>query len=217
MRKGGTLKVGILGGTFNPPHLGHLRLAEEVIYAHGLERVIFIPSFTPPHKDTREIAPPADRLEMTHRACKGNPFFEVSDVEIRFQGPSYTVNTLEFFTTQSEYETFFIIGTDSLKDIHIWKDYERLFHLSHFIVVTRPGVGFDAAWSEMPSPLRAQFLRLGDRLVHSTSRVLIPSTVSGLDISSSHIRALLREGRSIRYLVTESVRTYIKEKHLYGC
>lgn len=211
------MRVGILGGTFNPPHLGHLRLAEEVIYEHGLERVIFIPCFTPPHKDTRDIAPPADRLEMTHRACKGNPFFEVSDVEIRFQGPSYTVNTLEFFTTQPQYETFFIIGTDSLKEIRVWKDYERLFHLSHFIVVTRPGVEFEAAWAGMPRPLRDRFCRQGDRLVHSGSKVLIPSAVSGLDISSSRVRALLKDGQSIRYLVTESVRTYIKEKHLYGC
>lgn len=213
---GSTLKIGILGGTFNPPHLGHLRLAEEIASLYGLSRVIFIPCFIPPHKTTGDIAQPRDRLEMTYRACADNHLFEVSDMEISLPGPSYTVNTLEGLTKKTEYEIFFILGTDSLREIHTWKDYQKLFLLSNFIVVTRPGVDFASAWAAVPESLRSQFQDLGDRLLHAGSTVLIPSKVLGLNISSTMIRELLRVGRSIRYLVPESVRLYINERKLYG-
>jgi nicotinate-nucleotide adenylyltransferase len=154
---------------------------------------------------------------MTGVACQGNPLLEVSDVEIRLGGPSYTVNTLELFKGFSDYETFFILGTDSLKDISSWKDYRRLFELCDFIVVERPGIGFDVAWAAVPPALRARFRRDGRRMIHSSSKALIRSDVVGLNISSTTIRALLSAGRSIRYLVSEPVRTYIIENHLYGC
>jgi nicotinate-nucleotide adenylyltransferase len=213
---GGILKVGILGGTFNPPHLGHLRLAEEVAYDHELHRIIFIPSFTPPHKDTSEIIPADHRLEMTHRACEGNDLFEVSDMEIALKGPSYTVDTLRSISNRSEDEIFFIMGTDSLKEIRAWKDCEKLFELSHFIVVRRPQTDFETAWSEVPREARARFTWQRDHYLHSASTMLIPAKVWGLDISSTRIRSLLKEGRSIRYLVPESVRLYIMENDLYG-
>jgi nicotinate-nucleotide adenylyltransferase len=141
----------------------------------------------------------------------------VSDLEIGLEGPSYTVNTLEFFARTSTGRTFFIMGTDSLKEIQTWKDYDRLFSLSNFIVVKRPGVPFEIAWSGVPSVVRDQFLRQGDELVHYASTRLIPSQVCGLDISSTRIRALVKQQRSIRYLVPEPVLTYIKDNHLYGC
>lgn len=213
---GAVLKIAILGGTFNPPHVGHLRLAEEVASAHGLDRVIFIPCYIPPHKDSVDVAAPGHRLAMTRLACDGNPLFEVSDLELSFEGPSYTVTTLEYFAQQPVRETYFVMGSDSMKEIHTWKDYERLFSLSHFIVVTRPGTEFREAWSHVPTWVRAQFEDRGSHLLFGSTTKLIPSPVVGLDISSTTIRALLRNGKSIRYLVTDSVRTYIEQQKLYG-
>jgi nicotinate-nucleotide adenylyltransferase len=207
-------RVGILGGTFNPPHLGHLRLAEEVAWSHGLSLVVFIPSNIPPHKDHRDIALPSHRMEMTRLACGDNSLFKASDIEIRLKGPSYTVNTLSTFAQEEGRELYFILGTDSLKEVGGWKDCERLFRLSNFIVVTRPSVEFASAWSEVPDPVRRQFRDTGGAYL-SDLRTLIPSTVRGLDISSTMIRAMIKEGMSIRYLVPEVVREYITEHKLY--
>jgi nicotinate-nucleotide adenylyltransferase len=209
------VKIGIFGGTFNPPHVGHLRLAEEVAFLHGLSRIVFIPCFTPPHKNSQEAAPAEDRLEMLRQSCADNPCFEVSDIEVSFGGPSYTVNTLEIFSNDKSLEPYFIIGTDSLKEIRTWKDYEKLFSLSHFIVVKRPGVDFRTAWEKVPESLRKEFQDRGDHLLHSSSTSLIPSNVEGLHVSSTLIRNLTKAGRSIRYLVRESVRQYIMERKLY--
>ncbi len=211
----GAMKIGILGGTFNPPHLAHLRLAEEVAASYGLTRVIFIPCHIPPHKISVDIAPALDRLHMTSIACQNNPLFEVSDMEITASGPSYTVNTLETFSKEKDIQTFFILGTDSLKEISAWKDYRRLFLLANFIVVTRPGLDFRTAWSEVPAALKKEFHSEGNDFVHESSTHLIPSNIQGLNISATWIRDLLREGKSVRYLVTESVRSYIIERKLY--
>jgi nicotinate-nucleotide adenylyltransferase len=154
---------------------------------------------------------------MTSLACADNSLFEVSDIEIGLEGPSYTVNTLEFFAGRSEDQIFFIMGTDSLKEIRAWKDYDRLFSLSHFIVVRRPRLPFESAWAGVPSEVRANFRWNGGHLVHASSTCLFPSEVTGLEISSTRIRALLREKRSIRYLVPNAVLLYIVENHLYGC
>lgn len=203
-----------MGGTFNPPHLGHLRLAEEAACLHQLSRVFFIPSLIPPHKNNQEVALPFHRLEMTRLACEDNPLFEVSDLEISLQGPSYTVNTLSVFAQKEDGDIYFIMGTDSLKEIRTWKDCGRLFRLSNFIVVTRPDVEFTTAWAEVPDEIRRQFNDHGDHY-RSDCAKLIPSQVRGLDISSTRTRSMIREGKSIRYLVTESVRSYITEHKLY--
>jgi nicotinate-nucleotide adenylyltransferase len=215
---GSHVSVGILGGTFNPPHLGHLRLAEEVASLHRLDRVVLIPALIPPHKDSEDIASASDRLEMTRLACRDNPRLEVSDLEIQAQGPSYTVRTLETWAQRHASRPYFIMGTDSLGEITSWKDYERLFSLSHFIVVTRPGTPFDDAWSRIPQAVHARFSVRGDRLVHADDNLeIVKSQVKGLDISSTSIRSLARAGQSIRYLVRETVRSYITRHHLYRC
>lgn len=210
------MKIGILGGTFNPPHVGHLRLAEEVAYTHDLSKIIFIPCFIPPHKQGDHIAPANHRFEMTLRACHNNSLFEVSDLEIASEdGPSYTVNTLEHFKQDPGIDIFFIIGTDALGEIRVWRDYKRLFALSNFVVVDRPGTPFDAAWEAVPTEVRNEFLEGTGHLLHSSSNRLIPSTVTGLNISATEIRSLCKQGRSIRYLVTEPVRSYIIQYNLY--
>ena len=210
------MKIGILGGTFNPPHIGHLRLAEEVAYTHDLSKIIFIPCFIPPHKQGDHIAPANHRFEMTLRACDNNSLFEVSDLEIASEdGPSYTVNTLEHFKRDPALDVFFIIGTDALGEIRVWRDYERLFALSNFVVVGRPGTSFDAAWETIPTAVRKEFHEGNGPLLHSSSNRLIPSPVTGLSISATEIRSLCKQGRSIRYLVTEPVRSYIIEHNLY--
>jgi nicotinate-nucleotide adenylyltransferase len=210
------LKIGILGGTFNPPHVGHLRLAEEVAYTHDLSKIIFIPCFIPPHKQGDHIAPASHRFEMTLRACDNNSLFEVSDLEIASEdGPSYTVNTLEYFKRDPGLDIFFIIGTDALGEIRVWRDYKRLFALSNFVVVGRPGTPFDAAWQAVPAAVRNEFVEGTGHLLHSSSNRIIPSPVTGLSISATEIRSLCKQGRSIRYLVTEPVRSYIIQHNLY--
>lgn len=212
--KSSSRSIGILGGTFNPPHLGHLRFAEEVACSHGLSRIFFIPSFIPPHKTSPDIAPPLHRMEMTRLACMDNPLFEASDLEISLPGPSYTINTLTSFSRAEYGDMYFIMGTDCLKEIRGWKDYEKLFFVSNFIIVERPHVEFSTAWAEVPDAIRDQFHFDGE-IYRSHTTKLIPSRVRGLEISSTMIRHLMKEGKSIRYLVTESVHSYITEHRLY--
>jgi nicotinate-nucleotide adenylyltransferase len=154
---------------------------------------------------------------MTRLACEDNPLFEVSDIEIGRADTSYTVNTLEYFSGIRDRESYFIMGTDSLREIRTWKDYEKLFTLSHFIVVTRPGLEFEASWSEVPAELRAGFRFNEGRYEHRSGTRLIASETVGLDISSTGVRDLSRAGRSIRYLVPDPVRAYIAQNRLYRC
>lgn len=208
-------KIGILGGSFNPPHVGHLRLAEEVACEHALDKIVFIPCFVPPHKGNADMAPADQRLEMTRLACDDNPKFQVSDLEMVAKGASYTVNTLEYFAQTRPSRVHFILGTDSLREIRTWKDPERLFGLANFIVVTRPGTDFHEAWQGVPRSIRSEFQEVEGTLVHSSSTRLAPSRVTGLNISATEIRGLVKAGRSIRYLVPESVRLHILDTKLY--
>jgi len=153
---------------------------------------------------------------MTLRACDDNPQFEVSDLEVAAEdGPSYTVDTLEFFKQDPALDFSFIIGTDALGEIRVWRDYERLFALANFIVVSRPGTSFEAAWQSVPTALRSRFKEEAGYLVHASAKRLIPSAVTGLDVSATRIRSLCKAGRSIKYLVTEPVRSYIIQHNLY--
>jgi nicotinate-nucleotide adenylyltransferase len=158
-----------------------------------------------------------DRLCMTKTACRENALFRVSDLEIRSGGPSYTVRTLEALAEDDGSQYFFIMGTDSLAEVGSWKEYEKLFSLADFIVVRRPGLDFSAAWAAAPQSLRDRFRQAGDRLAHAGGKSLIPSMIRGLDISSTRIRSLIGRGKSIRYLVPDSVMNYINERGLYRC
>ncbi|MFH0957186.1 MAG: nicotinate-nucleotide adenylyltransferase [Pseudomonadota bacterium] len=210
------MKIGILGGTFNPPHLGHLRLAEEVSEGFGLDRIIFVPCHQPPHKDEINIATSIDRFNMTSLACAGNTKFEVSDMELKFPAPSYTVNTLRHLKSKTTDELYFIMGSDSLSEIGTWKDFENLFSLANYVIVERPGLKFQKAWESVPAELRQQFTRIRRHFIHSSKMLLIPSRITGLNVSSTHIRKLLSQGLSVRYLSPESVLDYIRKKNLYS-
>lgn len=188
------MRIGLLGGTFNPIHIGHLILAEEAYYKLKLDKVVFVPSFVPPHKTIEGDIKPQDRLKMVGLAIKGNPAFEVSTYEIESKKRSYSVDTLKEFRRLygEEAQLYFITGSDSLKDLFSWKDINDIFKMSKFIVAPRPGY-----------PLK-------DLPKEAEAVVITP-----IEVSSEDIRRRIKEGRSIRYLVPEDVRRYIDERGLY--
>ena len=211
------MKIGLLGGTFNPIHLGHLRAAEEVREILALERIYFISSAMPPHKDS-DIASPTDRLKMVELAIQGNPFFETCDIELKRGGSSYTVDTLEYFSSKSpEFEIYFILGADLFSEIHTWKEYKRLFELSNFAVITRPGFPQTAS---IPLALRDDFRYYKSEenvisFLHKNSKILALVQIEGIHISSTQIRDLMGKNKTIKYLVPKEVEAYILENKLY--
>jgi nicotinate-nucleotide adenylyltransferase len=200
---GGVRRLGILGGTFDPIHHGHLVAAEEASYQLALDRVLFVPAGAPPHKPARPISPASHRLRIVELAIAGKPHFAVSRVDIDRPAPSYTVDTLKLLRAEwgPEPRFFFIEGNDSLSDMVNWYQPQRLIELCELAVVRRPG-------SEIDLPA------LEKRLPGLTERVhwvQIPL----LEISSTDLRARIRAGRSISYLVPREVEAYIQEHGLY--
>jgi nicotinate-nucleotide adenylyltransferase len=214
--------LGVLGGTFNPIHIGHLRAAEEVAEALGLERVLLVPSAEPPHKQARAadpIAPPARRLAWVEAACEGNPLLEACDLEIARGGASYTVDTLRTLSERTAPgRPVFIIGADAFAELGTWREPKQLFTLADFAVMTRPGVsGALADW--IPAPLRSDFALDSDGAAarhRATGSALRLVSISALEVASSDIRARVRCARSIRYLVPEPVRRDIEASGVYA-
>lgn len=192
------MRIGILGGTFNPIHYGHLLVAAEVREKFDLEKVIFVPSACPPHKNHPHIAPPQDRYQMTVLATQSNPFFSVSNLELERSGKSYSIETVKELLNiyGKDTELYFITGTDAILEIYTWKDREELLKLCQFVVVTRPG--FDAR-------------KIERKILKQIHLIEIP----GLDISSTDIRRRIKEKKSIKYLLPEKVEEYIDEHGLY--
>jgi nicotinate-nucleotide adenylyltransferase len=197
--------IGIMGGTFDPIHYGHLRAAEEVRQGFGLERVIFVPSGRPPHKPISEVTPPEHRYLMAQIATANHPHFEVSRIEIDRDGPSYTLDTLKDMrrTYGAEEDIYFITGLDAVLETPTWKSFTELFTLADFIAVTRPGYDLSAL-----TGLKAV---LGETLF----KKIHPFPVTLLAIASSEIRRKLREGESVRYLVPDAVAGYAEKERLY--
>jgi nicotinate-nucleotide adenylyltransferase len=212
------LRLGILGGTFDPIHMGHLRVAEEISEDLQLERLFLIPSAVPPHKETRPITPFEHRLAMTRLAAETSPKFETLDLEGRRQGLSYSVETLKELHQifKPDPTLFFIIGMDAFLEIETWKDYERLFDYAHFVVITRIGSQPQVLDSFLLS-LKAGFSRLDEEgtFLHPSGNKVIYKQTTLMDISSTQIRERVAAGKSIRFLVLESVRSYLMEKELY--
>jgi nicotinate-nucleotide adenylyltransferase len=212
------MKSGILGGTFNPIHLAHLRIAEEVQQACDLDRLLFIPAAEPPHKDVADQVSFSHRLAMVHAAIRDYPRFQVSDLEIRRSGKSFSVDTLEILRKEDPHgELYFVIGLDSYRDIASWKDFTRIFSLCHLVVMTRPGVQLGDPLSPLPVAARKDFCydSKTEKILHKSGNSLIFLKETCLDISSTEIRRMLSIGQSIRHLVAPAVADYINEHRLY--
>ena len=216
-------RIGILGGTFNPIHHGHLRAAEEVREALDLARIVFVPSAQPPHKSDRvddPMAPAAERLRWTRTAAAGNPAFEVDALEVERGGRSYSIDTVRSLGAATAPELpVFVIGCDAFALLGTWLEPEALFELAHFAVMTRPPVTGGSLSDWLPKCVADDVELAEDGLSgrHRRSAAwvrLVP--ISPLDISSSDIRARIRSGRSIRYLVPEPVREAVLRSGVYG-
>lgn len=190
-------RIGIFGGTFDPPHIGHLIIAEQARTQLKLDRVLFIPAYRPPHKRGRASAAPLHRLKMVRLAVRGNNRFAVSDMELRRKGISYTIDTVQEIRRRNpEAKIFLILGSDNLVEFHTWKSYRELVALTNLVIYPRGQYR-----GQRPSRLRKA-------RIHFLRGML-------LDISSSALRQLVRTKNSIRYLVPAEVERYIVSRKLY--
>lgn len=203
MDKNRFCKIGVMGGTFDPIHYGHLVAAEGARHHFGLERVIFVPAARPPHKQGREISNPVHRLNMAVLATKSNINFEVSDVEIRRKGPSYTIDTVEYFRRFHGCSIYFITGADAVLEILTWHQVHDLLAMSSFIAATRPGYPL--------KNLAGSLKGLPTEFIKKITLMEVPA----LAISSTDIRERVRKGMPIKYLLPEKVEAYINSRGLY--
>ncbi|HVA25548.1 MAG TPA: nicotinate-nucleotide adenylyltransferase [Chloroflexota bacterium] len=196
--------MGILGGTFDPIHYGHLVAGEEARCALGLERILFVPSARPPHKQDYTVSPPDVRVEMVRLAIAGNPGFELSTIDVDRPGFSYTVDTIALLQQQlgPEANLFFILGEDALADLPTWHEPEKLLDTCQLIAVNRPGY-------------HSFSLRLLERQLPGVERRVHPVRIPELAIWSTELRARVASGLPIRYLVPHAVHDYIYQHGLY--
>jgi len=186
-------KVGILGGTFDPPHYGHLLIANEVHSALQLDEIWFMPNHEPPHKKKPESVMDEDRLKMLKLAIAGNPDFTIQPIELKREGPSYTVDTMKMLKTEyADHQFFFIIGADMIEYLPKWHKIDELVHLVQFVGVERTSYS------------------------HQTDYPVLYVDVPAIDVSSSMIRDRLKSEKTVRYLLPDPVIEYIEEKQLYG-
>jgi nicotinate-nucleotide adenylyltransferase len=220
------MRIGLFGGTFNPVHFGHLRAALEVKAGFDLDEVILIPAALPPHKTPGEVADAADRLQMLNLALEDSPGLKLSDVEIKRSGPSYTIDTVLHFkhTLPDQSRIYLIMGLDAFLDIDTWKSYDELLFKIPFIIINRPKSGItgdDFDWKFMENYVTS---KISTDYVFSASQSCYRAKnkqpvyvfeVTVLDISSTRVRNLINEDRSIRYLVPRKVAEFINSKGLY--
>ncbi|HOD12483.1 MAG TPA: nicotinate-nucleotide adenylyltransferase [Candidatus Omnitrophota bacterium] len=186
-------RIGVLGGTFNPIHIGHLAIAQMALERMHLTKVIFMPAHMPPHKNSHAVAGAKYRYHMVRLAIEGNQDFEVSDFEIAKRGKSYTIDTMQHLRQQYvDAKLYFIIGGDTLSQLPSWRYIDDIRKIAEFIVVNRPGC-----------------VKKSHDIKHHS--VIMP----GIDISSSYVRMRLFQQRTVRYFVPEPVLNYIKENHIY--
>jgi nicotinate-nucleotide adenylyltransferase len=194
-------RLGVMGGTFDPIHYGHLVTAEEALHQFDLDEVLFVPTGQPWMKQHEKVSPPEDRYLMTVIATASNPRFRVSRMDVDRDGPTYAVDTLRGLKSDlsDDVALFFITGADAILEIFQWKQPQELFDLAHFIAATRPG--FDIASFESHAETH-----------HPGISVM---NIPALAISSTDVRARVHEGRPIRYLVPEGVNSYVQKAALY--
>lgn len=193
------MKLAIMGGTFDPPHLGHLICAEEVYDHFKFDKVIFIPSSRPPHKDDSEVLDAQHRYMMTLLATRGNPHFAVSRIELDRPGWSYSIETVRELRRKygQDAELYWIVGADSVLEMSIWKDVDELLKICNFVAINRPG--YDLSQADQRFLKKVKLFE-----------------VTAVDISASEIRQRVAQGKSIKYLVPPDVESYIYENGLYG-
>lgn len=213
------LKLGLLGGTFNPIHYGHLRAAEEVVDLFNLDKMFFVPSARPPHKEAAPLEEMEHRLEMTRLAIADRPGFIISDLENRRRGFSYTIETLRQFHERygPGVQLFFITGLDAFLEVDSWKEYRSLFNLADFVVITRGGGEPEAIAGLLKNRVSDDYEWDKDLEAFTSSayQAVHFRKIVRLDISSTGIRSRLENGRTIRYLLPENVRQYIIDHNLY--
>jgi nicotinate-nucleotide adenylyltransferase len=198
-------KIGIMGGTFDPIHYGHLVTAEAARDEFNLDKVVFVPSGNPPHKKEKSISEGSDRLYMTSLATANNPYFEVSDIELKRKGYTYTVDTLRDFVGIYGENThiYFITGADAVVEILTWKDVPAILKLCRIVSAYRPGSDIN------------KFKKMVDQLERVYKSKVYLIEVPALAISSTEIRRRVSSGITIKYLLPGSVEKYILDKGLY--
>ncbi len=199
------LSLGMMGGTFDPIHNGHLILAQEALNNFNLDHVVFVPSGIPPHKDAKKVTEAEERYMLTVLATIENPDFSVHRFELEHEGRSYTIHTLEYFKEilPKGSELFFITGLDTVLDIATWKNYEKLLDLCIFICAKRPDFSFE----ELDNNIVKKCPKIKNRVKYMD----IPL----MQISSTDIRDRCKNNRSIKYLVPSNVEGYIKKNGLF--
>jgi nicotinate-nucleotide adenylyltransferase len=211
-------RLGILGGSFDPIHLGHLRSAEEVREALALDRVYFVPANDPPHKPGRRLVDGRARLAMLEIAVAENPAFRASAVELERGGISYSVDTIQSFASaEPQASLFLIVGIDTFREMHTWKDVVRIFELVSVVVTSRPPNAADQSIGHLPVAAQEAFCYDPSTLSyrHRSGTRLCFVSITAIDISATAIRERARRGQSIRYLVPAVVESYIREHGLY--
>ena len=188
------MKIGILGGTFNPIHNGHLVLADEVRQKLALEKILFIPVFSPVHKEAQDLIPAPERLKMVKMGIRDNPQFEALDIEIRRKGRSYTIDTLKALKIRypEVKKFFFIVGSDGLAYLDSWKDIEEVMKLAKLVIAARPNY-----------PLR------------NLPKGILPVTIESIEVSGFRLRQRIKNGESVRYYLPQEVYKYIASRGLY--
>jgi nicotinate-nucleotide adenylyltransferase len=221
------MNIGLFGGTFDPIHLGHLRAVKEVSERCGLSLTYLIPAALPPHKPHQVISPADDRLEMMHLAVGHLEAFEISDIELRRTGPSYTIDTLRHFKRGSgaaDHTFHLIMGLDAFLEIDTWKAYLDIFKLVPVIIMARPDglpASVESPWQTVIEFIRNKIsdnYRITDTGACHADGDYQPIhfiDVSLLEISGTRIREFIRQGRSIQFLVPEKVERYIRQQGLY--
>jgi len=217
------MKLGIYGGTFNPVHYGHLRTAQEVLEKLSLDKVIFIPAGKTPFKKP-ELIKASHRYRMVKEAIAGNPCFEISDIEMKAKGKSFTINTImKLRNKYTDSELYFILGTDAFLDLQHWKQPDRIIDLANMVIIARPGFAFtDLSLSPYLKKVSVKTLKELDRgkkdlfsfdISRQQKGILLK--VTGLDISASNIRNLIISGKNVKYLLPDSAESYIMSGKLY--
>ena len=213
-------RIGLFGGTFNPIHSGHLKAAEIVQNRMDLDKVLFIPSYIPPHKDSAEIASPVHRMKMVELALHSHPHFIPSSIEVDAEEKSYSIITLgKIKKLYPNSRLFFILGIDAFLEIDTWKDHEQVLEQCFFVVINRPGFQLEEAESVAQGTSRGIVCRLSESenidegMLRTQKIFLLP--IEALDIASTDIREKIKRGESIQSMVPDEVSAYIQMNNLY--